>query len=441
MANNPLMDIFRIKDLRDRILFTLGVLVIYRVGTFIPIPGIDVSAVQAAIMAQQSTGGLSITGYLDFFSGGAFSNFSVFMLGIMPYISMSIIMQLLLLVFPSLKKLQMEEGGAKKIQRYIRWGTVAVAIVQSLVVRTYAGSISGAIAMQNTFVFTIFAMLSVTVGTMFLMWMGEQINQRGIGNGISLIIFAGIVARMPGAIWSLIQGMQNRTLNPVFVLLAGLMFVAVVVLVIYEQKGQRKIPVNYAKRVVGRRMYGAQSTYIPFKINPSGVIPVIFASSVLTFPIQIASGLASDVRWLQNLQNWLRPDGAPYIIIYTLLIIFFAYFYTQVSLNPIEISRQIRENGGSIPGIRADKMEQHMMRVLNRIILPGALFLAFIAVIPTIAQSVFNFPSQVAFLMGGTSLLILVGVDLDLMSQIDGQLRMHHQDGLTKKGRIKSRNL
>jgi preprotein translocase subunit SecY len=442
MASNAITDIFRIKDLRDRIFFTLGVLIIYRVGTFIPIPGIDVTAVQNAIASNANAGtGLSITGYLDFFSGGAFSNFSVFMLGIMPYISMSIIMQLLLLVFPALKKLQMEEGGSKKIQRYIRLGTVAVALIQSLVVRTYAGSIPGAIALENQFAFTLFAMLSVTVGTMFLMWMGEQINQRGIGNGISLIIFAGIVARMPGAVWALIQGIQNDTINAVFVLLAGLMFIAVVVLVIYEQKGQRKIPVNYAKRVVGRKMYGAQSTYIPFKINPSGVIPVIFASSILTFPIQIASGLGPNVRWLQNLQVFLRPDGAPYIIIYTLLIIFFAYFYTQVSLNPVEISRQIRENGGSIPGIRADKMEEHMMRVLNRIILPGALFLAFIAIIPTIATAVFNFPSQVAFLLGGTSLLILVGVDLDLMSQIDGQLRMHHQDGLTKKGRIKSRNL
>ena len=440
MAHNALIDIFKIKDLRDRILFTLSILIIYRVGTFIPIPGINVSAIQAAINTQQSGGGLSITGYLDFFSGGAFSNFSVFMMGIVPYISMSIIMQLMLLVFPALKKLQTEDGGSKKIQRYIRYGTVVVALIQSLVIRQYAGSIPDAIAMENRLVFTLLAMLSVTVGTMFLMWLGEQINERGIGNGISLIIFAGIVARMPGAIWSLVVEIRNG-LNVVFVMLAAIMFIAVIVLVIYEQRGQRKIPVNYAKRVVGRKMYGAQSSYIPFKINPSGVIPVIFASSVLTFPIQIASGLAADVLWLQNLQRWLRPDGAPYIVIYTILIIFFAYFYTQVSLNPIEISRQIRENGGSIPGIRAEKMEEYMMQVLNRIILPGSLFLAFIAVIPTIAQTLFNFPVQVAYLMGGTSLLILVGVDLDLMSQIEGQLRMHHHDGLTKKGRIKSRNL
>ena len=440
MANNALLDIFKIKDLRERVLFTLGVLVIYRIGTFIPIPGINVSAIQNAIVAQQGTGGLSITGYLDFFSGGAFSNFSVFLMGITPYISMSIIMQLMLLVFPALKKLQTEDGGSKKIQRYIRYGTVVVALIQSLVVRQYAASIPNAIAMENQVAFTLFAMLSVTVGTMFLLWLGEQINERGIGNGISLIIFAGIVARMPGAIWVLVGEIRNG-LNVVFVMLAAVMFVAVIVLVIYEQRGQRKIPVNYAKRVVGRRMYGAQSSYIPFKINPSGVIPVIFASSVLTFPIQIASGLAANVRWLQSLQRWLRPDGAPYIVIYTFLIIFFAYFYTQVSLNPIEISRQIRENGGSIPGIRAEKMEGYMMKVLNRIILPGSLFLAFIAVIPTITQSLFNFPIQVAYLMGGTSLLILVGVDLDLMSQIEGQLRMHHHEGLTKKGRIKSQNL
>lgn len=441
MASNTLLDIFRIKDLRNRILFTLGVLMIYRVGTFIPIPGINVSAIQAALTSQQGTsGGLSITGYLDFFSGGAFSNFSIFMLGIVPYISMSIIMQLMLLVFPALKKIQTEDGGAKKIQRYIRYGTVGVALMQSLIVRQFAASIPNAIATDNRFIFTIFAMLAVTVGTMFLMWLGEQINERGIGNGISLIIFAGIVARMPGAVWSLIVEIRNG-LNVVFVLLALIMFVVVVVLVIYEQRGQRKIPVNYAKRVVGRRMYGAQSSYIPFKINPSGVIPVIFASSVLTFPIQIASGLASDVRWLQNLQRFLRPDGMAYIITYTLLIVFFAYFYTQVSLNPIEIARQIRENGGSIPGLRAEKTEEYLMKVLNRIILPGALFLALIAVIPTIVQSLFNFPVQAAFLIGGTSLLILVGVDLDLMSQIEGQLKMHHHDGLTKKGKIRSRNL
>ncbi|MFP4484716.1 MAG: preprotein translocase subunit SecY [Spirochaetaceae bacterium] len=440
MAANPLVDIFRIKDLRERILFTLFILMVFRLGAAIPIPGINLNALKVYFLTQQAAEGISVTQYLDFFAGGAFSRFSVFMLGIMPYISMSIIMQLLLLVFPALKKISEEEGGRKKIQRYTRYGTVIVALIQSLAVTVYADSIPDAVTLPQG-LYTLISMLSVTSGTVFLMWMGEQINQRGIGNGISLLIFAGIVARMPNAIWILIQDIQRGDLNPVFVIVVFLMFVAVVALVIYEQRGQRKIPVHYAKRVVGRRMYGAQNTYVPFKINPSGVIPVIFASSVLTFPLQIAQSLGPDVRWLQSVAVWLQPGGAPYLIVYTVLIIFFAYFYTQVTLNPFEIAKNIRENGGSIPGIRSEKMEEYFTRILNRIILPGALFLAFIAIIPTIVQQLFDFPQQLAFLMGGTSLLIMVGVDLDLMSQIEGNLRMHHHEGLTKKGRIRSRNL
>ncbi len=437
MASNPIADIFRIRDLRERVLFTLAMLAIYRLGSTIPIPGINVNALRLYFTTQAGTG-VSVTDYLDFFAGGAFSRFSVFMLGIMPYISMSIIMQLLLLVFPSLKKISEEEGGRKKIQRYTRYGTIVVALIQSFAVTVYADSIPDAITISRG-LYTFVSILSVTAGTVFLMWIGEQINQRGIGNGISLLIFAGIVARMPNAFWILIQSVRTGDLNPVFLMAVIGMFVGVVALVVYEQRGQRKIPVHYAKRVVGRRMYGAQNTYVPFKINPSGVIPVIFASSILTFPLQIAQGLGPEVRWLQRLALWMRPDGNPYILVYTLLIVFFAYFYTQVTLNPVEISKNIRENGGSIPGIRSEKMEEYFTRVLNRIILPGALFLAFIAVIPSLVQRAFGFPMEVAFLMGGTSLLIMVGVDLDLMSQIEGHLRMHHHEGLTKRGRIKSR--
>ena len=439
-VSNPIVDVFRIKDLRERILFTLFILMIFRLGAAIPIPGINLNALKVYFLTQQAAGGISVTQYLDFFAGGAFSRFSVFMLGIMPYISMSIIMQLLLLVFPKLKKISEEEGGRKKIQRYTRYGTVVVSLIQSFAVTVYADSIPNAITLPRG-LYTVISMLTVTSGTVFLMWMGEQINQRGIGNGISLLIFAGIVARMPNAFWILIQDIQRGDLNPVFVIVVFVMFIVVIMLVIYEQRGQRKIPVHYAKRVVGRRMYGAQNTYVPFKINPSGVIPVIFASSVMTFPLQIAQGLGPSVRWLQGLASWLNPGGAPYLIVYTTLIIFFAYFYTQVTLNPIEISKNIRENGGSIPGIRTERMEGYFTRILNRIILPGALFLAFIAVIPTIVQQLFNFPQQLAFLMGGTSLLIMVGVDLDLMSQIEGHLRMHHHEGLTRKGRVRSRNL
>ena len=217
--------------------------------------------------------------------------------------------------------------------------------------------------------------------------------------------------------------------------------VAIIGLVVYEQQGQIKIPVHYAKRVVGRKMYGGQNTYIPFKINPSGVIPVIFASSFLTFPLQIASSIGPNVKWLNSLATFLRPHGLWYNVFYVLLIVFFAYFYTQVTLNPTEIAKQIRENGGSIPGIRTDKTEDYMQRILNRLVLPGSLYLAVIAVMPTIIQNLFGFPASISMLMGGTSLLILVGVDLDTMSQIEAQLKMHHHDGLVKKGKIRSRNL
>ena len=438
--SNAFLDIFRIRDLRQRIFFTIMILIIFRLGATLPIPGINVNALKLYFMSQQTGAGIGLTEYIDFFAGGAFKNFSVFMLGIMPYISTSIIMQLLLLVFPKLKKISQEEGGKKKIQRYTRYGTVIVCLIQSYTVTVYADRIPDAITMAKL-PYTLLAMITVTTGTIFLMWMGEQISQRGVGNGISLLIFAGIVARMPEAVSTLVRRVRTGDLNPVFVLIVFIMFVGIVALVIYEQRGQRKIPVHYAKRVVGRRMYGAQNTYIPFKINPSGVIPVIFASSILQFPLQIAGNLGSRVKWLGDFAYWFRFGGAPYLVVYTLLIIFFAYFYTQVTLNPTEIAKQIRENGGSIPGIRSDKTEQYLNRILSRIILPGALFLAFIAIIPTIVNKLFNFPMEVAMLMGGTSLLIMVGVDLDTMSQIEGHLRMHHHEGLVKKGKIKSRNL
>lgn len=444
MAGNPLIDVFKIKDLRERILFTLGILLVFRIGTAIPVPGINLSVVKD-YFDRQAGGGQGIADYLDLFAGGGFKQFSIFMLGIMPYISTSIIMQLLLLIFPSLKKISEEDGGRKKIQRYTRYGTAGVCIIQAFAFMQMALSIRGAIVPElEGLPFTILFIATVTTGTMFLMWMGEQINQRGIGNGISLIIFAGIVARIPGAIYTLFQEVWRGgtgALSPVFVIVVFGVFVGVVVLVIYEQQGQRKIPVHYAKRIIGRKMYGSQNTYIPFKINPSGVIPVIFASAIMTFPIQIASSFGKDIAWLQQVANFLQPGELPYSIIYVLMIIFFSFFYTQVTLNPIEIAKQIRENGGTIPGIRSEKIEEYLSGILNRIVLPGSLFLAFIAIIPTIIQNWFNFPAEVAYLLGGTSLLIMVGVDLDTMSQIEGHLRMHHHDGLTKKGRLKSRNL
>jgi len=313
-------------------------------------------------------------------------------------------------------------------------------LIQSVAVTVYARSIPDAIMISNRIMFNAIVMVTVTTGTMITVWMGEQITARGIGNGVSMLIFAGIVARLPSAVWELGRMVRNGDINPVFVVVVLFMFVGIIALVVLEQQGQRKIPIHYAKRVVGRKMYGGQSTYIPFKINPSGVIPVIFASTFLTFPIQIATSFASNVRWLNKLATFLSPTGWWYNILLVLLIVFFAYFYTQVTLNPTEIAKQVRENGGSIPGIRTDKTEEYMQKVLNRLILPGSLYLAVIAVIPTVIQNLFGFPQSISMLMGGTSLLILVGVDLDTMSQVEALLKMHHHDGLTKKGKLSSRN-
>ncbi len=442
MAQNPVLDIFKIRDLRNRIFFTVLMLVVFRLGAALPIPGIDVSALNDYYSGTGQTGEMGFKEYIDFFTGGAFSKFSIFMLGIMPYISTSIIMQLLMMAFPKLKKISQEDGGRKKIQKYTRYGTVIICLIQAYTLTHYADSVPKAVTMDKL-QFSIIAIITVTTGTVFLMWIGEQITRRGIGNGISLIIFAGIVARLPRAASSLIRELEPNggNIHPISIFGIMIIFVVVVALVIYEQQGQRKIPVHYAKRIVGRKVYAGQNTYIPFKINPSGVMPVIFASAILTFPLQIARQLGKKIEWLGVFADWFRWQGGPWVVAYALFIIGFAYFYTQVSLNPIEIAKQIRENGGSIPGIRTENIEMYLTKILNRIVLPGSLFLAFIAIIPTIINKFFGFPYQAAILMGGTSLLIMVGVDLDTMSQIEGHLRMHHHDGLVRKGKISSRNL
>ena len=329
------------------------------------------------------------------------------------------------------------------MQMWTRIGTIFVCVVQSFAVTIYAKNI-GVVSLNNEVAFKLLAILTVTTGSMVTVWLGDQITARGIGNGISIMIFAGIVARMPSAVAELAEQVRNGQLNIVFVIVALIIFVGIIALVVFEESGERKIPVNYAKRVVGRKMYGAQNTYIPFKVNPSNVIPLIFASSFLTLPLQLVSSIASNsgaARWVQKLAVILNPTGIWYNLLLVVLIIFFAYFYTQVTLNPTEIAKQIRENGGSIPGVRTDKTEEYLQKILNRLVLPGALFLAAIAILPTIIQLVFKFPQSVAMLMGGTSLIIMVGVDLDTMSQIEALLRMHHQDGLMKRGRIRSRNL
>jgi preprotein translocase subunit SecY len=333
-----------------------------------------------------------------------------------------------------LKKIQEEEGGRKKITRITRYGTVLLCIIQGFASITWIKSIGVINTSFSTVMFYVVALISITAGTMFVLWMGEQITQKGVGNGVSLIIFTGIVSKMPNAFSLLIEEVKADNLNPIFILITIMLFVVVVIAVIYEQQGQRRIPINYAKRA------GA-NTYIPFKVNPSGVIPVIFASSITAIIPQLAKMLGNKSAGWAKFAEIFAPHSLPYLIVLTLLIVFFAYFYTQVTVNPLEIAKNIRENGGSIPGIRSEHMESHLTRILNRILLPGSLFLALIALIPSLIIILFQFPQQVAYLMGGTSLLIMVGVDLDTMSQIEGHLKMHHHDGLVKKGKLRSSKL
>ena len=444
MASNPIVNMFRVKELRDRLFFTLLILAVFRLGSVLTIPGIDANVLIKYFDDLASQNKNAFASYMDFFVGGAFSNFSIFMLGVMPYISMQIIMQLVVIIFPSLKRISQEDGGQRKIASYTRFGTIIVCLIQSFGVTVYANSIPGCIMLDNQLAFKLLAMLTVTTGSMVTVWLGDQITARGIGNGISMMIFAGIVARLPNAIVELGQKVSNNEIQLVFVILVLIMFVAIIGLVIYEESGQRKIPVHYAKRVVGRKMYGGQTTYIPFKVNPSNVIPLIFASSILTLPLTLASTFAQSqnaAKWVGTLSRILTPNGVWYNVLLVILIIFFAYFYTQVTLNPTEIAKNIRENGGSIPGVRTDKTEEYLTKILNRLVLPGSLFLALIAIIPTVIQHLFGFPQSISMLMGGTSLIIMVGVDLDTMSQVEALLKMHHHEGLTKKGKIRSRSL
>jgi preprotein translocase subunit SecY len=444
MASNPIVNMFKVKELRDRMFFTLLILAVFRLGCTLTMPGIDASVLIKYFDDLAAQNNNAFASYMDFFVGGAFSNFSVFMLGVMPYISMQIIMQLAVIIFPSLKRISQEDGGQRKIAQISRIGTIFVCIVQSWGVSVYAESIPGCVLLENAIAFKALVILIVTTGSMITIWLGDQITARGIGNGISMMIFAGIVARLPNAIVNLGQSVKNGEVQLVFVILILILFIAIIALVIYEESGQRKIPVHYAKRVVGRKMYGGQSTYIPFKVNPSNVIPLIFANSLLTLPLTAVSlfSKGSNAKpWVGAISRFLTPNGWGYNILLVLLIIFFAYFYTQVTLNPTEIAKNIRENGGSIPGVRTDKTEEYLTKILNRLILPGALFLALIAVVPTVIQYAFHFPQSAAQLMGGTSLIIMVGVDLDTMSQVEALLKMHHHEGLTKKGKIRSRSL
>jgi preprotein translocase subunit SecY len=427
-------NIFRVPELKRRVLFTVALLIVYRIGAHVPTPGIDGHAL--SLFFQQQAGNL--LGFFDLFSGGALRRLSVFALGIMPYISSSIILQLLAVVVPALEKLQKEgEQGRKKITQYTRYGTVALAAIQAIGIAVGLESmqIKGAMVVPAPgWGFRFMTTVTLTAGTMFIMWLGEQISERGIGNGISLLIFAGIIVRMPEAIFASWTLISQGEMNPlVFLLLVALM-VGVVAGVIVMTLGQRRIPVQYAKRVVGRRVYGGQSTHIPLRVNTAGVIPVIFASSIIAFPATIAQFIKHP--WAEAVSSWLAFGGVPYTLLYGGGIIFFTYFYTAIIFNPTDVADNMKKHGGFIPGIRpGSKTAEFIERVLDRITLVGALYLAGISILPEIMITWLNVP----FYFGGTSLLIVVGVALDTVQQVESHLLMRHYEGFLKKAKVRGR--
>ena len=433
---------FRIPDLRKRLVFTLGMLIVWCLGRGIPTPGVDGRALSEFFRTAAGTSG-TLFGLIDLFSGGAFTTGGVFALGIMPYISASIIMQLLTAVVPAFEKLAKEgESGRKKINQYTRYGTVALALVQSFGISAMLsspGNFSGTVIVPNPgWAFRLMAALSLTTGTMFIMWLGEQITERGMGNGISLIIMAGIISRLPSAIGKTAYLLKIGTLKPIALIFLLVMGLGVIAGIIILTQAQRKIPVQYAKRIVGRRVYGGQSTYIPLRVNQSGVIPIIFASSILMFPATLAGFLR--IGFMQTLAGYLAPGAWLYNLLYITMIVFFAYFYTAIVFNPVDIADNMKKYGGFIPGIRPGRpTAQFFDFVMTRITLPGALALAFIAIIPTIISSGMRLPYLVASFFGGTGLIIIVGVALDTVKQIESQLLMRHYEGFMKKGKITGR--
>jgi preprotein translocase subunit SecY len=429
-----LKNIFRVPDLRNKILFTVVVIAIYRLGSHIPVPYVDFGAIKA-LKAQAKAGG--VVGFLDLFSGGALTSVAIFALGIMPYITSSIIMQLLAVVIPKLEEWQQQgQVGQKKITQWTRYLTVALAFMQStgIVFALHEGqsSLFGTAGFRGQDLIPHFdaprvmlIVLTLTCGTALIMWLGELISQRGIGNGMSLLIFSSVVSRLPAQGSAVLAGGSKFKFGVII-----LMAVAMIVGIVFVEQGQRRIPVQFAKRVVGRRMYGGSSTYIPLKVNQSGVIPIIFASSVLYFPALLANVLPwKGVQTFIN-NELVQRQSSVYIASYTILIIFFAYFYTAIAFNPQQQADVIRKQGGFIPGIRpGPQTEQYLAKVLNRITLPGSLFLASIALVPLLVFALWNIRQ---FPFGGTAILITVGVALETMKQIDSQLLMRNYEGFLK---------
>jgi preprotein translocase subunit SecY len=423
----------RIPELRKRLLYTAMMLAIYRIGVAVPTPGIDGQALASFFDAARST----LFGWINLFSGGALERFSVFALGIMPYISVAIILDLLKVASPYLDELYKEgEAGRRKITQYTRYGTVALSIVQGLMIAVSLEKIQapggGSVVYNPGWSFRLVTVLTLTAGTMFIMWMGEQITERGIGNGISLIIMAGIVARLPSALGTTVQFVREGEMSLFVLLFVLALAIAVTAGIVYVETAQRRIPVQYAKRVVGRRIYGGQTSHLPLKINTSGVIPPIFASSILVFP----ATLATFVPQLKQYSSLLTPGGWFYDVIYVVLIIFFTYFYTAVTFNPVDVADNLKKYGGFIPGIRPGRYTaEYIDRVLSRITLGGAIYVSAVCVLPTIMIEQFNVP----FYFGGTALLIVVGVALDTIAQMETHLLTRNYEGFMRRGRVKSR--
>jgi preprotein translocase subunit SecY len=416
---SALLNSFRIPELRKKLIFTFAILALYRLGTFVPVPGVDLSAVEAAVDAR---GNANVLNFLNLFSGGALTRFSLFALGIMPYITASIVLQLMTVVIPSLEKLQKEgESGQQKITQYTRYLTVALAIVQSFAYVLYFRSVDALPGVNSGRLFLI--VVSLTAGTTLVMWLGELVTQRGVGNGISLLIFASIVASVPAGI----EGWWN--MPPFSKVVIGLLAIGVVLAVVYINEGQRRIPIQYAKRVVGRRMTTGGTTYMPLRVNQAGVIPVIFAASITILPPTVAELLGGQGIF-QDISNFLSPGSYYFLIFEALLIVLFTYFYTFVVFNPVDQADNLKKYGGFIPGVRPGRPTAvYLNRVLARLTFPGAIYLAIIAAVPTL---IIRYLPDVSFYFGGTSLLIVVGVALDTMKQMEAQLLMRSYEGFLK---------
>ena len=454
-------NIYAIPDLRRRVIFTFAVLAVYRVGAFIPIPGVDPLALQEFSQAMEGT----VLGFLNLFSGGALGRMTVFALGIMPYISASIILQLLTVVWPYLEKLSKEgELGRRKITQYTRYGTVVLSVIQAMGIAFFLeknASPTGTPLVPTDLQgwgFRLLTVLTLTTGTAFVMWLGEQITERGIGNGISLIIFAGIVVGLPSAILGTVTDVRTGAMSVITIAILLVFMIAVVAAIVFMERAQRRIPIQYAKRVVGRRVYGGQSTYLPLRLNTGGVIPVIFAASIMSFPQTL--GAMIENRWLQKITEALAWGEPMYNLIYFLSIIFFCYFYTSIIFNPEDTAENMRKYGGFVPGIRPGKRTAEFIdRILTRITLVGSLYLALVAILPEVLIAGFKVATipfigptldavlpawftqglGLKFFFGGTSLLIVVGVAMDTVQQIESQLVMRHYDGFMRRGRIRGR--